>query len=111
MNTFEHIPAEQQEWHIASLVVQGLPKDLDRLQATLNNLANASVAACDGEKGKIIVIVEADNAKALANTTDQIRITEHVLDAHLVYHQIADKNTLDDVIDDTEISLPTDLLE
>ncbi|CAH0991491.1 Chaperone NapD [Sinobacterium norvegicum] len=104
MNTFEqHLQKPSDEWHIASLIVSVKPDFLPSVQQVFNNHNNASVEAAD-DKGKLVVVIEADSTQSLAQITDEIRLTEHVIDSQLVYHQIADKNTLHQEIDDLEIT-------
>ncbi len=95
MNTFEDIPAESDEWHIASLVVQSRVEDFASLHEYLNGLANTSVEASDKDTGKSIVVIEASSTQSLARTTDAIRTANYVIDAQLVYHQMVNNSTLE----------------
>jgi nitrate reductase NapAB chaperone NapD len=98
MNTFENVSAAYDEWHIASCIVRCKTSAWEYLNVKLMGIPNCSIEAFDELQGKAVLVVEAPNAKLLANLMDEIRITEHVVDAHLVYHQITEQSRLDDCV-------------
>lgn len=102
MNAFESISAEYNEWHIASFIVHCQPSAWGYIHAVLANLPSCSIEASDELKGKFVLVAEAASAKQLANLMDEVRITDHVVDAHLVYHQITEKSTLDNCVSEND---------
>ena len=75
------------EAHIASLLVQGLPKALERIASKIEALEGAEVHARDPH-GKILVTLETDTEAEILNKMEQIQNIESVVSAALVYHEV-----------------------
>ena len=77
--------------HIASFVVRTRPQQAGTVAARIAAMRDAEVYAV--ADGKIIVVLEADSERALANRMDELRAEPDVLLVNLVYHE-ADSNDL-----------------
>ena len=73
--------------HIASLLVQCLPKNLEATASALEKLEGTEVPARD-EKGKLIVLLELATEYALLERTRQIETMPGVISVSMVYHQL-----------------------
>jgi periplasmic nitrate reductase NapD len=69
--------------HIASAVVKARPVAQDAVAARIATLAGTEVIAM--EQGRIIVVLEASQHRALADTLDSIAGLDGVLSATLVF--------------------------
>ena len=76
--------------HIASLVVQCLPRNYDSTRAAIEALDGAEVPESD-PAGKLVVLIEAASEPALLNCIRNIEHTPGVISANLVYHQLDDQ--------------------
>ena len=72
--------------HIAGIVVQALPEHAAQVAARIAVRHGAEVHAVDG--GKIVVVLEADSERGLAQDMDELRAEPHVLLVNLVYHEM-----------------------
>jgi nitrate reductase NapD len=77
-------------WHIASMVVQCLPEKLAATAAMLEAIANIEVPERD-ERGKLVVLIEAEGEARLMECVSKIESTPGVISANLVYHEIDDE--------------------
>lgn len=80
--------------HIASLIVRTRPEAARAVADRLANAPDTEVHAT--ESGKIIVVVESPDERALADRMDEMRNDPDVLMVSLVYHAV-DDGTADDV--------------
>lgn len=95
-----HRPAQ---WHIASLAAYVRPEQLEQLKHWLLQHNNLEIEA-ESAQGKLVIVLESDHEKAIANFLDELREQDGVLNAALVYHEILDEQDLLDEIsheDDT----------
>lgn len=69
---------------IASFIVRSLPQHAPGIAKRITAVRGAEIHAV--ERGKIIVVVEADCDSALAASMDEMRSFEGVLAVSLVYH-------------------------
>ena len=72
---------------IASIIVQARAEHLDRVEATVLAMPGCEVHGRD-ERGKLIVVVEAQDARALGEALTAISCLDHVHAASLVFHAI-----------------------
>ncbi len=75
--------------HIASLMVQARPEFIPDLTPTLNGISGVEVHA-SADTGRMVVTVEAADDQHLLELITAVQMTEHVINASLVYHQIED---------------------
>jgi nitrate reductase NapD len=75
--------------HIASMVVQCRPEKLEATASAIAAIANAEIPERD-ERGKLVVLIEAEGEAALMSCISKIESTPGVISANLVYHQIDD---------------------
>ena len=73
--------------HIASLLVQCLPENLDATASALEKLGGTEVPARD-EQGKLIVLLELATEFELLERTREIETMPGVISATMVYHQL-----------------------
>ena len=73
--------------HIASLVVQCLPRNLDSTRSAIEALDGAEVPETD-ERGKMVVLLECHSEGALLDTIRDIEHTSGVISANMVFHQL-----------------------
>jgi periplasmic nitrate reductase NapD len=72
--------------HIASFIVRARPEIAAAVAARIARLPGTEVPAV--EAGKIIVVAEADSARALADYMERLRDEPDVLMVSLVFHQM-----------------------
>jgi nitrate reductase NapD len=73
--------------HIASLMVQCLPQNLDSTTSALEALPGTSVPVSDSA-GKLVVLLELPGESELIERTLEIEALPGVISATLVYHQL-----------------------
>ena len=72
---------------IASLMVQARPEHMPTLTPVLNAISGVEVHA-SAPTGRMVVTVEADDDQHLLDLITAVQMTEHVINASLVYHQV-----------------------
>jgi nitrate reductase NapD len=72
--------------HIASLIVRARPEQAGQVAARIAATPGHEVYAV--ENGKVIVVIEAESERALADCMDGLRHAPDVLFVNLVYHQV-----------------------
>lgn len=72
--------------HIAGVIVRARPEHADAVAAGIAARPHHEVHAV--ADGKIIVVVEAESERALADCMDELRAQPEVLFVNLAYHQI-----------------------
>lgn len=72
---------------IASIIVQGRPDELDRIEADILALPGCEIHGRDA-RGKLIVVVDAPDAGALGATMNTIATLPQVHSACLVFHAL-----------------------
>ncbi|WP_417625392.1 chaperone NapD [Paremcibacter congregatus] len=70
---------------ISSMIVQARPEQIELIKTEIGNFAGAEVTAQDSS-GKIIVVLEADTDRQLADTMQKIGEIQGVLGVNLVFH-------------------------
>ena len=73
--------------HIASLLVQAWPEQLDEVEGFLIGLPGVESHGPAGT-GKLIVTVETSNDGGLVDAVNRIQATEGVITVSLVYHHM-----------------------
>ena len=73
--------------HIASLLVQAWPEQLDEVERLLTRLPGVESHGQAGT-GKLVLTVETTDDAGLVDTVNQIQATAGVITASLVYHQM-----------------------
>jgi nitrate reductase NapD len=81
----------EQQFHIASLLVQARPEEIPGLKVQLNRLQGIEVHDTDA-RGRMILTVEAKDDRGLLGAITQIEKTKGVITTSLVYHQIEEDN-------------------
>jgi nitrate reductase NapD len=72
--------------HIASVIVRTRPEIAGAFAHRIASMPDTEVHAV--EDGKIIVVLEADSERVLADRIDELRQDPWVLFVNLVYHQM-----------------------
>ena len=75
--------------HIASLLIQGRPEELDNIVAALTAIDGVESHGSPSV-GKLIVTLETENDAGLVDAMNRIQVTPGVITASLVYHQMED---------------------
>lgn len=70
--------------HIAGVLVQTRPEHIPQVQTRLGNVSGLEVHAVSPD-GRIVVTVEADGRKSVADTLFSLNAMQDVLSASLVY--------------------------
>ena len=88
------------EIHVAGVVVHAPPGRLAHARTAIEQTAGVEVRATD-ERGKLVVVIEAQSAAAVLDRLDAIRRVDGVLSALLVYqHAESAQSMNEEVIDD-----------
>lgn len=83
------IPASRRpEHHIASFALRCDPQHLGTLRPILAALSGASIEAEDAVTGKIVMVMEAPDERAITATLSHIQVLPGVAHAALVYQHI-----------------------
>lgn len=70
---------------ISSLIVQARSEQIERIKTEIENFDGAEITAQD-PSGKIVVVLEADTDRELADTMQKIGEIRDVLGVNLVFH-------------------------
>lgn len=79
-------------WVISSMIVQARPEHQDVIVTQLETFPGIDITARDGVSGKIIVVLEAESDRQLADTMKEIGDLAGVLGVNLVYHHNENAN-------------------
>jgi len=83
-----------EEAHITSLIVRANPSDVTAVAEIIGRPDNAEVHFAD-PGGKLVVTLETDTLHEVTQWVDRVTALDGVISTTLVYHQIEDKNALD----------------
>jgi len=83
--------------HISSLIMQCRPELEDKVVNFVFNHEWAEVELMN-DTGKVIVTMETPSRFEVTEFIDEARKVEGVLNVVMVYHQVEDTDTLDDII-------------
>jgi len=86
--------------HFAGLVIRAQLHSFDALLKALEQ-PELDVFTHD-ENGRIVLVIEADSERTLANKMDEISQMPGVISVSLSYHEIADADSIDDLIEQTQ---------
>ncbi|TCT80153.1 periplasmic nitrate reductase chaperone NapD [Gibbsiella quercinecans] len=75
-------------WHVSGLVVQARPEKVARLIPALLAIPGTEIPATDAGQGKLAVVMQAADARALLDRIESARNLDGVLAVSLVYHQL-----------------------
>jgi periplasmic nitrate reductase NapD len=87
------------EIHIAGAIVHVPPVRLPRARAAIAQMAGVEVRAAD-DRGKLVVVIEAQSAATVLDRLDEIRRLDGVLSALLVYQHAESAQSMEEVIDE-----------
>ncbi|SQI37128.1 assembly protein for periplasmic nitrate reductase [Leminorella richardii] len=74
-------------WHVCSLVIQVRPEAIETVSKALCELPGTEIPGANNEEGKLIVVMQAEDADALYAQIESARDIAGVLAVSLVYHQ------------------------
>lgn len=77
------------EAHIAGLAVRVRPETMDSVVEAAGALDGVEVMATDAV-GKVVIVVEADTTKRIADVVDALRHGPGVYAVDMVYHEVDD---------------------
>lgn len=89
---------EDQEVHIAGIVIHVQPHAMPSVAARLPLIRLAELHAASND-GRMIVTLEGDSARALLDIMDALRALPEVLNVTLVYQHAESRAALDEVIE------------
>jgi nitrate reductase NapD len=75
------------EFHISSLVVHGLPRNLASIRNAISAIPGAEIPIADAS-GKMIVTLETESQGAVADALTRISLFDGVMSATLVFHHV-----------------------
>lgn len=81
--------ADAQQWQLASIVVYCRPEHLLSAREALQCHRGAELHADDGA-AKLVLTLEAESSRQLAETMDAMRLVNGVMSLQMVYHQLDD---------------------
>ena len=96
-------PAPSSVVHIASLLVQVVPKHADAAIALAARFAGAEVHRSD-HPGRFVVVLESADDRAVSRYVDELHVQQGVLTVSIVSHLIEDADRLEEVVDDVSES-------
>ncbi|MBL4799382.1 MAG: chaperone NapD [Oleispira sp.] len=94
-----------QESHISSFIVFCKAEKHKAVEAALAAQADIEIYGSN-EKGKFVVVTEAEHQGIILDRIDLISAIEGVINTSMVYHQVAAIDELDDEIDQADIDQP-----
>jgi nitrate reductase NapD len=83
--------SEGDRFEVASILVQARPERLDAAVRTIETMPGAQIFSRD-PKGKLVVVVEAEDVGRIGEALNAISLMPDVLTAALVFHR-TDENT------------------
>ena len=101
---------EEEEIHIAGVLVQCRPLDLVRVSRAVDALEAAEVFQSSAE-GKLVVVIEAPVSRAVLAVIDEIRALQGVLNVALVYQHAEPAAAMQQPMDLPVVEPPPDGLE
>jgi nitrate reductase NapD len=94
-----------QESHISSFIVFCQADKHQAVKKALQAQADIEIHGSD-EQGKFVVVTEAKHQGIILDRIDLITAIDGVINASMVYHQVAPVDDLDDEIDQTSADQP-----
>lgn len=79
------MPSPEGVLEIASILVQTRPERLDSVAAAIGRIRAAEIFHRD-ERGKLVVVIEADGTDSIGDVLTRMSLLPHVISATLVYH-------------------------
>ena len=80
------IDLAQQEYHVASFVLQAIPEQANELKNVIQAIKGAEIHAVS-EQGKIVFTLEDNSQKAIGKAIDKLKYHQGILSLAPVYHQ------------------------
>jgi len=91
------------EIHIAGAIVHVRPVRLPCARAAIAQMAGVEVRAAD-DRGKLVVVIEAQSAATVLDRLDEIRRLDGVLSALLVYQHAESAQSMDEEVIDEGVA-------
>ena len=91
------------ETHIAGVIVHVAPKRLSRARTAIEQVPHVEIRAAD-DRGKLVVVVEAESSAAILARLDAIQRIDGVLSALLVYQHAESAQAMDEEVIDEGIA-------
>lgn len=98
-----------QESHISSFIVYCQAEKHQDVEKALQAQADIEIHGSD-DKGKFVVVTEAKHQGIILDRIDLITALDGVINASMVYHQVAPVDDLDDEIDQSDANQPLEEL-
>jgi nitrate reductase NapD len=92
--------------HIASLVVQATDAGSEAVRALIDSMPGAELHET-GHPGKLAIVLEAADSRALADATTEIQQLSGVLTVSIVAHLMESASSLEEQHDDQSTTVPT----
>ncbi len=90
--------AKNTEVHISSIVIQVLPASANKVAEYVEGVDGAEVHMVSPE-GKLVVTLETETQQEVAARIDTFNQLDGVINSVLIYHQVEDATSLDEVVD------------
>lgn len=78
-------------WYVASLVVQVRPEFLPKVKARLAMIPNTEIHGEKLDEGKLVVVIEANVERDLVDRMESVQSLEGVMAVSLIYSQRDEK--------------------
>lgn len=79
-------------WYVGSIVVQAYPDKIDAVKHALLQLPLTEVHGENRAEGKLVVVMESDFQRELANRMESARDIEGVIAVSLIYSELAEQS-------------------
>lgn len=91
--------------HIASLLVRATPPGCDAIRSMIGSLPGAELHET-GQAGKLVVVLESADSRAVADATTEIQQLSGVLTVSIVAHLTESASALEEQYDDESTTVP-----
>jgi nitrate reductase NapD len=91
------------EIHIAGAIVHVAPKRMPQARTAIAQMPGVEIRATD-ERGKLVVVIEAEGSAAILACLDAIQRIDGVLSALLVYQHAESAQSMDEEVTDEGVA-------
>jgi nitrate reductase NapD len=91
--------------HIASLLVRATPTGCDNIRSLIGSLPGAELHET-GQSGKLVVVLESADSRAIADATSELQQLSGVLTVSIVAHLMESASALEEQHDDQSTTVP-----
>jgi len=97
--------ADEPVVHIASLLVRATPPGCEAIRSLIGSLPGAELHET-GHSGKLVVVLESADSRAIADATSELQQLSGVLTVSIVAHLMESASALEEQHDDEPTTVP-----